>query len=78
MTEAGRPVRDGQSGVVTCDQPASDDQQESQRGNKDSKPVLSGVIRGRGQNCSLNVPIILASVLIRRPNTEPLKHRGKE
>jgi hypothetical protein len=48
--------------------------------------MMSGVIRGRGQNCSLRVLIILASALIRRPNTEPLKtqktkplkHRGRE
>jgi hypothetical protein len=40
--------------------------------------MMGGVIRGRGQNCSLRVLIILASALIRRTNTKPLKHRGKE
>jgi hypothetical protein len=75
MPKAGRPVRDGQAGIVAGDQPTGHNQQESQRGNKNGKAMLSGVIRGRGQNCSLDVPIILASVLIRRPNTEPLKRK---
>jgi hypothetical protein len=52
MPKAGRPVRDGQAGIVAGDQPSGYDQQESQRGNKDGKAMLSGVIRG-GQNCSL-------------------------
>jgi len=53
MPKAGRPVRDGQTGIVAGDQPARNDQQESQSGNKNGKPMLSGLIRGRGQNCSL-------------------------
>jgi hypothetical protein len=52
MPEAGWPVRDGQTGVVAGDQPSGNDQQESQRGNKDSKAMMGGVICGRGQNCS--------------------------
>jgi len=78
MPKAGRPVRNRQTGIVAGDQPSRNDQQESQRGNERSKPMMSGVIGGRGQNCSLRVPIILASVMIRRTNTKPLKHRGTE
>jgi hypothetical protein len=74
MPKAGRPVGDGQAGVVAGDQPSGNNQQEGQRGNENGKAMLSGVIRG-GQNCSLEVPIILASVLIRRPNTKPLKRK---
>jgi hypothetical protein len=59
MAKARRPVGDGQSGVVAGHEPACNDQQESQRGNKNSKAMMSGVIRGRGQNCSLRVLIIL-------------------
>jgi hypothetical protein len=62
MAKTGWPVGDGQTGIVAGDQPAGNDQQEGQRGNKHSKPMLSGVIRGRGQNCSLRVLIILALV----------------
>jgi hypothetical protein len=61
MPKAGGPVRDGQTGVIAGDQPARNDQQESQSGHKNSKAMMSGVIRGRGQNCSLRVLIILAS-----------------
>jgi len=46
MPEAGRPVRDRQAGIVAGDQPASDDQQKGQCGNKDSKTMLSCVVRG--------------------------------
>jgi hypothetical protein len=53
MAEARRPVRDGQAGIVAGDQPAGNDQQQSQRGNKYSKAMVGGVIRGRGQNYSL-------------------------
>jgi len=52
MSKAGGPVRHGQAGIVAGDQPARDDQQKSQRGNKYGKPMMSGVIRGRGQNSS--------------------------
>jgi len=59
MAEARRPVRDGQTGVVAGDQPSGNNQQEGQRGNKYGKAMLGGVIRGRGQNYSLEVLIIL-------------------
>lgn len=61
MPEASWPVRDSQAGIVAGDQPSGNDQQEGQSGNKNSKPMMGGVIRGRCQNCSLRVPIILAS-----------------
>ena len=61
MAKAGGPVRDGQTGVVAGDQPAGNDQQKSQSGDKNGKAMMCGVIRGRGQNCSLEVLIILAS-----------------
>jgi hypothetical protein len=60
MPKARGPIRDGQTGIVAGNQPACNDQQESQRGNKYGKPMMGGVIRGRGQNCSLRVLIILA------------------
>jgi hypothetical protein len=66
MAEAGGPVRDGQPGIVAGDQPAGNNQQESQSGNKQSKAMMSGVIRG--QNCSLRVPTILASDLSKIPS----------
>ena len=44
MAKAGRPVRDSQTGIIAGDQPAGNDQQESQRGNKDGKSMMSGVI----------------------------------
>jgi hypothetical protein len=83
MPEAGRPVRDGQASIVAGDQPTGNDQQESQRGNKNGKPMMDGVIRGRGQNCSLRVLVILSLALItpdkykgfETQNTKPLKHR---
>ncbi len=62
MPKARGPIRDGQTGIIAGDQPARDDQQESQRGNKHGKAMMGGVIGGRGQNCSLRVLIILASV----------------
>jgi hypothetical protein len=65
MPEARWPVRDGQAGIVAGDQPAGDDQQESQSGNENRKAMLSGVIRGRGQNCSLRVPTILAPAFLK-------------
>jgi hypothetical protein len=65
MPKAGRPVRDSQTCIIAGDQPAGNDQQESQRGNKDGKAMLSGVISGRGQNCSLEVLIILAFVFLK-------------
>ena len=46
MAEAGRPVRDGQTGIVAGDQPAGNDQQKSQSGNKNSKAMMRGVIGG--------------------------------
>jgi hypothetical protein len=55
------PIGDGQSGVVAGDQPAGNNQQKGQSGNKYGKAMMSGVIRGRGQNCSLRVLNILAS-----------------
>jgi hypothetical protein len=61
MPKAGWPIRDGQSRVVAGDQPAGNNQQKSQRGNKYGKPMMRGVIGGRGQNCSLRVLIILTS-----------------
>jgi hypothetical protein len=67
MPKAGGPIRDGQSGIVAGDEPAGNDQQESQRGNKDGKAMMRGVIGGRGQNCSLRVLIILASELVQAP-----------
>jgi hypothetical protein len=63
MAKARGPVRDSQTGVVAGDQPARNDQQESQCGYKNGKAMMSGVIRGRGQNCSLRVLNILASGL---------------
>jgi len=63
MPKAGGPVRDGKTGVVAGDQPARNDQQESQRGNKNGKAMLSGVIRG--QNCSLKVLIILTLAFLK-------------
>ena len=78
MAKASRPVGDGQTGVVAGDQPAGNDQQESQSGNKHGKAMMSGVIRGRGQNCSLEVLNILASGIVRWTNTKPLKHGGTE
>jgi CHAT domain-containing protein len=63
MPKARRPVGDGQTGIVAGDQPARNNQQESQRGNEDSKPMMSGVIRG--QNYSLEVLIILTLVFLK-------------
>jgi hypothetical protein len=60
MPKARRPVGDGQSGVVAGDQTSGNNQEESQRGNKNGKAMMGGVIRGRGQNCSLRVLNILA------------------
>jgi hypothetical protein len=65
MPKAGGPIRDGQSGIVAGDEPAGNDQQESQRGNKDGKAMMRGVIGGRGQNCSLRVLIILTLVFVK-------------
>ncbi len=65
MAKARRPIGDGQTGIVAGDQPAGNDQQEGQSGNKNGKPMLSGVIRGRGQNCSLRVLIILTLVFLK-------------
>ena len=59
MPKARWPIRDGQTGIVAGDQPAGNDQQESQSGHKHGKAMMSGVIRG--QNNSLRVLIILAS-----------------
>jgi len=53
MAEAGRPVRDRQAGIVAGNQPAGDDQQKRQRGDKNGKSVMGGVICRRGQNNSL-------------------------
>jgi hypothetical protein len=61
MAEARWPIRDGKTGVVAGDQAARNDQQERQSGNKYGKAMMSGVIRGRGQNCSLRVLVILTS-----------------
>jgi hypothetical protein len=72
MPKAGWPIRDGQSGIVAGDEPAGNDQQESQRGNKDGKAMMRGVIGGRGQNCSLRVLIILASDSGSAANTNAL------
>jgi hypothetical protein len=84
MTKAGRPVRDGQTGVVAGDQPAGNNQQKGQSGNKNGKAMMSGIVGGRGQNCSLKVPIILTSDVHRAsnepasPHIKSLKHRGTE
>jgi hypothetical protein len=53
VAETGGPIGDGQAGVIAGDQPSGHDQQKSQRGNKDGKAMMCGVIRGRTQNCSL-------------------------
>jgi hypothetical protein len=78
MPEASWPVWDSQSGIVAGDQPAGNDQQESQRGNKHGKAMMSGVIRGGGQNCSLEVLVILTSGFASPGKYKPLKRRGKE
>jgi hypothetical protein len=65
MPEAGGPVRDGQAGIVAGYQAAGNDQQKGQSGNKHSKAMLSGVIRGKCQNCSLGVLVILTSVFLK-------------
>jgi hypothetical protein len=74
MPEACWPVRDGQTGVVAGDQTSGNNQEESQRGNKNGKAMLGGVIRGRGQNCSLRVLNILALPEILIAAREPYGH----
>ena len=53
VPEACGPIRNGQAGIVAGNQPAGNYQQKSQCGDKYGETMLSGVIRGRGQNYSL-------------------------
>ena len=60
MAKARRPVRHSQPGIIARNQPAGNNQQESQTRNKHSKAMLSGVVCGRGQNSSWEVLVILS------------------
>ena len=77
MAETCRPVRDGQSGIVAGDQPAGNDQQQGQRGNKHGKAMLGGVIRGRGQNYSWEVLTILALLFLKSRAEREIAAPGK-
>jgi len=53
-TKRRRPVRYRQACIVAGHQPAGNNEQESQPGNKDCKTMMSCVVGGKIQNCSLD------------------------
>jgi hypothetical protein len=61
MAKACGPIGDGQSGVIAGNKATGNQQEKSKYGDKYSKTMLSGVISGGGQNCSLRVPAILTT-----------------
>ena len=62
MAKTRRPIRDSQAGVIAGYQPAGNKQQQSQSSNKYRETMLSGVIRGRGQNSSLKYQLFYSKI----------------
>jgi hypothetical protein len=59
MAKTGGPVRNRQPCVVAGDQPARNNEQKGQNGNKDGKAMVSSVV-GRGTQKNSSKPSILA------------------